>query len=112
MGCTSSAPVETTIATSKQGVYDYEKVKVLGVGASCEVIVGRKKANDKLYAVKILKRDRNDSNSDNEYLFKNEVEIMKTSTIPTLCSLSNASKIPTTSSSSPCSVWEVSSLTV
>jgi len=82
MGCTSSADAGKEAAAKPQNqstksVDDYEKVKVLGVGASCEVIVARKKSNEKLYAVKILKRDKHDANSDNEYLFRNECNIMK-----------------------------------
>jgi len=84
MGCTTSAEIPNnktqTHAVCNTGppVDDYVKEKVLGVGASCEVIVARKKSNDKLYAVKILKRaEKGDAVSDSEYLFKNEVHIMK-----------------------------------
>jgi calcium-dependent protein kinase len=59
-----------------KGSHNYERIKTLGVGASCEVIVGKRRSNDKLYAVKILKRD-GPAAADNEYLFRNEVMIMK-----------------------------------
>jgi len=75
MGCTSSTPAvqEPQAGTAKSSIDDYEKQKVLGVGASCEVVVAKKKSNEKLYAVKILKKGTND----NDYLFKNECHIMK-----------------------------------
>jgi len=78
MGCTSSAEQAKTSggqAKSEFDVDDYETQKTLGVGASCEVVVGKKQSNGKLYAVKVLKRSA--KADENEFLFRNEVAVMK-----------------------------------
>lgn len=49
---------------------------VLGEGASCKVMRGERKGDGRKYAIKILKAQGN-SEQDNEFLFKNEVEILR-----------------------------------
>jgi calcium-dependent protein kinase len=56
---------------------EYEKLKVLGSGASCDVYIGKRKSDGKLFAVKSLsKADKNNLEAFKE-LFESEIGILR-----------------------------------
>lgn len=69
----TAEPVKAKLLTKKD---DYVVSKVLGAGASCQVLAATRKSTRQMCAMKIIEKKGGPEAAENEVLYKNEIKIL------------------------------------